>query len=409
MLLESNNVESGAGWLVTVEAVAERRAEDNGGDWREVIGVALVVVRMFERSVVDRVVAVLERLQHNERARCVEALIADGGYSVAMAEWGIDAAIAVMSRDAVESYVAEHGAELAGQRVALGLARSVATAPIRSIALCFLRGASAVRVRAPRAQRAVTALWSELAKDEGLDCEIDGELDGRAWLRARAKGDADTVIVFGSDESVQDARALIAGGRFEGHGHGEGVAWIDASVTDDEVQRIAWDFCAYDGVGCLSPSALWVTGSALDARAVSARIAEAMQRWSREVARGPLGREAIVHERAWRSSAAAAATSMLRGDGYCVLVFGEGEGERVSSFGARNVIVRCAGADGASAARWIEEHAQRLTAIAVDAASRARLDRVRGALGRSLQARVVCPGEMQRPPLDGEADPRAAE
>lgn len=134
-----------------------------------------------------------------------------------------------------------------------------------------------------------------------------------------------------------------------------------------------------------------------------------MGRWSSEVARGALGREGIAHERAWRSGAAAAAVSVLRGDGYCVFVFAEGEGERVSSVGARNVIVRCAGAEGASAARWIEEHARWLTVIAVDAASRARLDRVRGALGGSLRARVVCPGEMQCPPFDGEADPRGAE
>jgi hypothetical protein len=365
---------------------------------------------MSERSVVDRVAAVLERLQRDERGRALRALIVDGGYSDAMAERGLDAACSVFTRVALDRYVAEHGDELAGQRVALALARSVGTAPIRSIALCFLRGARAVCVRAPRTQRAVAALVVELAANEGFDCALTEELDGREWLRATLKSGVDAVIAFGTDAFVNEARATVleSGARFEGSGHGEGVAWVDAAVSDEEVERIAWDFCAYDGVGCLSPSVLWVTGGEREARAVGARLAAAIGRWGRSVARGSLGREGAAHERAWRAGAAAAAVSVERGEGYCVLVFAEGEGDQVPAFGARNVIVRCAGERGDGAARWIAERARWLTVIAVDRRTRARLEGVRERAGAALRARVVSPGEMQSPPLDGEADPRGA-
>lgn len=365
---------------------------------------------MSERSVVERIAAVLERLQYRERERSLRALIADGGYCDAMAEWALDAACSVCSRDALDRYVAAHGRELAGQRVALALARSVVTAPVRSIALCFLRGGARVSVRAPRSQRAVTALLVEQFEREGFDCAIDDETEREEWLRSNLKSGVDTVIAFGSDAWVEQARALVAasGARFEGRGHGEGVAWVDSAISDEEIAQIAWDFCAYDGVGCLSPSALWVTGGEREACMVGARIAAAMERWGREVPRGSLGREGAVHERAWRAGAAATAVSVVRGESFCVLVFSEGEGNRVHAFGARNVIVRCAGVDGVKAVQWIEEHARWLTVIAVDRVTRARLEKVRVALGGALQARVVSPGEMQRPPLDGEADPRAA-
>lgn len=363
---------------------------------------------MFERTAVDRVASVIERLRGDARARCVAALIADGGYSEAMAEWGIDAATSAMDRGALDVYVASHGDELAGQRVALALARSVATAPIRSIALCFLRGARSVRVRGPRTQRAVAKLVVELAANEGLDCELTDELDGREWLRANLKSGVDTVIAFGADAFVDEARAWVmaSGARFEGSGHGEGVAWVSSAASDDEIEGIAWDFCAYDGVGCLSPSALWVTGGEVEAQAVATRLAAAMERWSLRAARGSLGREGAAHERAWRAGAAAAAQSVVLGKGFCVLVFREGEGDHVAPLGARNVIVRSAGALGASAQRWIADHARWLTVIAVDRVTRASLERVRSELAATLSARVVEPGAMQSPPFDGEADPR---
>ncbi len=354
------------------------------------------------------VLRVIERLLDGDRSRAIDAIIADGGYNIAMAEWGLDAAATVFDRASVQQFASENGQQLKGSSVALSLAKSVATAPVRSIALPLLRGASAVSVRASRGQRAVARLVSELMVSEGLAVDFDeSDRDGESWLNDVLNTGVSTVIAFGGDASVERARSMASerGARCEGHGHGMGAAWVDGVVSDDEVLQIAWDFCAYDGSGCLSPAALWVTGSTGEAVSLGARLARAMERWSAERPRGALSREWVAHERAWRAGAAAAAASFERGSGFSVAVFAQGEGAMVSPIGARNVIVRCAGETGDAAATWIEANARWLTVVACDARASERLKALNLL---KFTGRTSALGEMQRPPLDGEADRRAA-
>jgi hypothetical protein len=358
-------------------------------------------------SAVERsVLAAIERLLGAERETAIEAIVADGGYSRAMAEWGLDAAATVFDREAIERTVARTGGALEGETVALSLAKSVATAPLRSMALPLLRGARALKVRAPRAQRAFGRIVGEALRAEGLAVEFDeSQQDGARWCASVLNTGASVLVSFGGDAAVERGRALASasGARFEGHGHGAGASWVDGAVSDDAVLQIAWDFCAYDGAGCLSPSVLWVTGALNEAVAMGARVAQAMARWASERPRGATSREWAAHERSWRAGAAAAATSFEGGRAFCVVVFAPGEGEGVSAIGARNVVVRCAGPSGEGAARWVSESARWLTTVSGDEPARARVS----ALGlAAFRGRLVEFGAMQRPPLDGEADPR---
>ncbi len=357
-------------------------------------------------AVAQGILDAIERLLGAERARAIDAIVADGGYSRAMAEWGLDAAASVFDRESIERTVARMGGGLEGDTVALSLAKSVATAPLRSMALPLLRGARALTVRAPRAQRAFGRIVGEALRAEGLAVEFDeSQSDGARWCEAVLNTGASVLVSFGGDAAVERGRALASatGARFEGHGHGAGASWVDGAVSDDDVLQIAWDFCAYDGSGCLSPSVLWVTGSLDEAVAMGARVAQGMARWETERPRGATSREWAAHERSWRAGAAAAATSFEGGRGFCVVVFAPGEGEAVRAIGARNVVVRCAGPSGEGAARWISEHAPWLTTVSGDRSASARVS----ALGlAAFRGRLAAFGSMQRPPLDGEADPR---
>lgn len=358
---------------------------------------------------VEAVLRAVERLRGDLRRRALEAVVADGAYSEAMAHWGLDGSTKVLDRASVRQVSSEQGARWAGRRVAIALAESVATAPVRSLLLPFLRGARSVRARPPRRQRAVPQLVGEALSEQGLDCTIELDEDGERWLGRVLNTGVDQVVAFGSDERVERARsaARAAGVAFTGHGHGMGVAWVDGVVSDEDVHRIAWDFCAYDGFGCLSPAMLWVTGDAQVARSLAERLAAAMAHWEREVARGPLDRVRAARERAWRAAAAAASEWFSGKDAWFVASLAEEASDAISSIGGRTVVVRAGTPDGVLA--WMRERARWLTTIAVDARARSLLEgaRARDALEWSaLRARVVRPGWMQRPPLDGEADPR---
>ncbi len=340
------------------------------------------------------------------RARAIEAIERDSGVSRAMAEWGLDASCSVIDTASIEAFRAREGETLAGMNVALGLARSVATAPLRSIAVAFSRGASKVWARAPRAQRAVTALVVEAFAREGFAIEDSDADDGESWLRERIEQGAGAAIVFGGDPWIERARAIVGGrARFEGHGHGLGASWVAGAVSDAEIEQIAWDFCAYDGDGCLSPQVVWVEG---DADALGERLAEAMASWGERVARGLVSRERAVMERGWRAGAAAAARGFRAGRGWSVAVFGEGTGEGVRAIGGRNVVVR-ASEDGASARGWMEQNARWVTALGVSEGARERVSAWAAERGRAsgFRGRVCDVGRAQRPGFDGEADPRA--
>ncbi len=106
-----------------------------------------------------------------------------------------------------------------------------------------------------------------------------------AWLAA-----ADTVIVFGSDETVADLRARTPGGKiFIGHGHKAslGIVWADPGFAS--CQGAARDASLFDQQGCLSPQVFYVRETSPGfARAYAEHLASAMDRFNRTHPRGPL-------------------------------------------------------------------------------------------------------------------------
>lgn len=331
-------------------------------------------------------------LQTALRGPMIEAIVADGGYSRAMAEWALDAACEPFAERAIAM------PPLSG-RVALGLARSVASAPVRSIALCFLRGSARVDVRAPRSQRAVTALVGEALRARGLGCSVSNQDDSSQWMSDHLNHGVDHVLLFGGDDWIAQGaeRARARGIAFEGRGHGLGCAWVDAArMSDAEVRALAWDFAAYDGEGCLSPQCvLCEPGPA--AAALGERLARALAEIEARVGRGAIGRERLVFERGWRAGAAAAAQWFAAERGWSVSVI-DAQDERVSAIGGRNVLVR-AGDERA----WLAQSARWLTTVGLDAARSGEIQTLRAT---GVSGRLCALGAMQSPPLDGEADPR---
>lgn len=342
---------------------------------------------------IDGVIDAVRSLQGARREAALAAIVADGGYSGAMAEWALDAACAPFAERAIAM------GPLAG-RVALGLARSVATAPIRSIALCFLRGATGVDVRAPRSQRAVTAVVGEALRACGVDCHVSIQDDSQRWMSDHLNMGVDQLLLFGGDEWIAEGalRARERGVSFEGRGHGLGCAWVDAeTISDDEVRSLAWDFAAYDGEGCLSPQCVLCEpgGAALE---LAARIARELAVIETRVSRGAIGRERLVFERGWRAGAAAAAQWFDAARPWSVSVI-DALDERVAAIGGRNVLVRAGDARG-----WIAQHARWLTTVGLDAK---RAGDAAALHEMGVGGRLCVLGAMQSPPLDGEADPRA--
>jgi hypothetical protein len=253
-------------------------------------------------------------------------------------------------------------------------------------------------------------VWSAVLSDEGLACQWDDDEDGDRWLERVLKIGVDTVVAFGSDARVEHIRAevSVAGARLQGYGHGAGAAWISSAASDEDIEQIAWDFCAYDGVGCLSPEVLWVSGDRDATLATAERLASAMARWATSHPRGARSREELVFERSWRASTAAASEWFSRGDWGSVALLGESATSVVRAMGARNVLVRLAGEDDANARDWFRAHAWELTTVATDEGTRPTIERLAADEHLGFCARFVVPGAMQRPPLDGEADPRSA-
>ncbi len=110
--------------------------------------------------------------------------------------------------------------------------------------------------------------------------EISGELPNE-WL-ARA----DTVIVFGSDETIAHFRARIrAGQTFIAHGHKLSAGFVFDDPRFDSVSGAARDVVAFDQQGCLSPHVIYVRG---DSRAYAARLADEMAALNVRDPRGPI-------------------------------------------------------------------------------------------------------------------------
>lgn len=322
-------------------------------------------------------------------------LCTDGMISREMAVWALRTATARF----VPRVLAERSAtpDLTGRSVAVVLAESVPTAPLRAIALPLLRGASRVLVRPPRGQaRFAQRVVARLAR---LPVECVDTGDPTAFLRDAYAQGVTRVIAFGADATlVSIANARPHGVTVEARGHGFGIAVVGAEASMiDTAADIARDIVHYDQFGCLSPRAVFVQSES--AAPFAERLAVALARLAAELPRGPLDPELAARITQWQGAVAATAAAFHRGAAYGVAALGSAG--FMDSPGARNVTVVPV-TDAEHALGLLGASLRHLTCVGVGGDHAP----VRRALSAASRSRVVTAGTMQDPPLDGYEDPR---
>lgn len=334
---------------------------------------------------VDGLLRVVARAGGALRPAFVDAVARDGALSAAMSERALDLCLARYTPAALSTLRSDR---LAGKRVRVVLAVSVATAPLRAIALPLLQGA-AVRVKPSSRQGEVAAALVGAMREEGLDVSLD---DGGRW---------DLVIAYGHDDTLDALRgALPEGVEFEGHGHGCGVGLVgrDADL-DRAAEGFALDVALHDQRGCMSPQMFFVLGRRSRAAAFAERLHRSLVRVGAELPRGPvdLGLGSAVMQ--WQAVRAALGARTWRGDSHAVVLLGRAPRMDIATPGARNAPV--VSVPSLAALRWaLDGYSRWLSCVGV-----AGTVDLRVALPYA-RPRVCAPGEMQDPPLDGPEDPR---
>jgi hypothetical protein len=133
---------------------------------------------------------------------------------------------------------------------------------------------------------------------------------GTEALEAVAFGQADAVIAYGSEATIQSIRARVPGGtRFVAYNHklSFGVIGREALAPDrqaDTAARAAYDAAKYDQQGCLSPHLFYVErGGATSPRAFAAALARAMAAAEEAMPRGRLALDEAAAIREARTAA----------------------------------------------------------------------------------------------------------
>jgi hypothetical protein len=332
------------------------------------------------------------------RHDAVQALVADSGLPAAAMEEALQALVARHASPAAEPL--RGLSDLHGQHVALLLAESVPTAPLRAIVLALLRGAASVRVRPARRQPRFATMVVEGLAAHGLPVTLATSERGPAFLAEAVAAGVGTVIAYGSDETlVAIQQALPEQVAFEGRGHGFGVAVVlreaDAPTAAETVAR---DVTAFEQRGCLSPQCVLVEGALAEALRFGEQLARVLLH--DEAPHGALepGEAAAVMQ--WQGAMAAQAERFWRGKGASVAVLARAG--IVGSPGHRNLTVMpCESL--ADASQLLAPVATWLTCLGI-AGPEARWNELRLPAGAS--PRRVPAGTMQDPPFDGYEDPR---
>lgn len=229
----------------------------------------------------NRVTAVLEAAErvYNARESLVDVLVAETG----------------LSREGVDRGFRDHWERLAGgvapelfaavspaPAVYVVLAANVFVAPVRALVLA---AASAPMVRVRASRRAPTVLRALLAElKDSLDIQ---EFEGEHWPAATPE---DALHAYGGDAAIAALGAAFPGVVY-GHGHGFGVAWIDATCSDlgAAARALAADIAPFDQAGCLSPRIALVEGDAARREAFAELLGVALADEAAQTPRGALG------------------------------------------------------------------------------------------------------------------------
>lgn len=305
-----------------------------------------------------------------------EAAVIECALSAPMADRVFDVASARYSRASVEALAND---ALAGRRVALVLAATVATAPLRAIALPWLAGADRIAVRPSRRQRRLVEACARAFERDAIVC-VDAAPDG-----------VDHVIAYGADDTLVAIESAIARGvSFEGRGHGFGVVYV-REASDEAARAVALDVALHDQRGCLSPQAVFVRG---DAVAFAGALHKALAAVERVLPRGRVAVGEAAAAMQWQGVMAARASWFRRGATHAVAAFDAPALDATP--GLRNVVVSAVtGVDDVRAA--LGANARYVTCVGTDESA---------PVWGFTAARVVALGAMQDPPLDGPEDPR---
>lgn len=337
-------------------------------------------------------------------------LSASTGLSEPMVSWALRTTLATIDTSTLARFglsVASRGAPL--RWLPLVLAGNVFTASVRGLWVPLLLGvpvlakASSKEVVFPRLLCEVLRAADPLL---GKALDVVSFRGGDAELERTLIGDAESVAVYGTDETVANVRARYPAVHVIAHGHGVSVGYVGRSAldADETIEAVSLDVCAYDQRGCLSPQAVYVRGDLRSAERFGERLArQGLARLSTTLPRGPLPIEVGAAQTQWRGLAEVEGR-VFRGDQFAVAVV-EHEALRWSP-GFRNVSVVPISSHEAALEAW-ETHGSTLKCVGVDFAS---LEQTSDALARSasLSAYACALGTMQTPPFDALADGQPA-
>jgi hypothetical protein len=152
------------------------------------------------------------------------------------------------------------------------IAYGVFSSPIEWVALA-LAGGSTVHIKAPSNDPALVRALVEDMQKEGLPI---------TWSTDRSLPEADAVVAFGDDKSVQSIAKASPLSRHALYGHRFSVALV-TGTPEEAANPLALDVCRYDTRGCMAPTAVFTTG---DPTALAASIANAMQNAEHQWPRG---------------------------------------------------------------------------------------------------------------------------
>jgi hypothetical protein len=270
------------------------------------------------------------------------------------------------------------------------LSANVFVAAHRAIAIA-LAASEHVRVRPSRREPEMAELL--LAGAPG-SFELAAELSPRP---------GDRLWAYGSDETMDEvAVTLPAGVALHAHGSGFGVAVLEGSHSESELQALlsalAEDVVLFDQRGCLSPRILLLDGTPELAREVARELALALAKLEQRIPRGQLTAPELSEIARYRDTAQFTGEVFEAGPGFVSLGHTAHLGSWLLPPTGRNIHVLVTPNPLAT----LTPYRPLLTSSAFAGEPAAR-----EALRRALPGARVCRfGEMQRPPFDGPVDCR---
>jgi hypothetical protein len=345
-----------------------------------------------------------------------KALSEATGLSIPMVEWATSTTLDTVAEEAMLA-LAQEARRRSGRApdpialLSVVLAGNVFTASVRGIVVALLFGVP-VLVRASSRETTFPAMLRDALRsvDPRLGAAMDlvafpgGDIEREAALVELAE----SVAVYGSDETLAAMAARLGDTPLISHGHGVSVAYCGTDALDDAhigdtIAGLSLDICAYDQRGCLSPQVVYVE-EAPDRPAMdfAKRLAEeGLVLMSRTLPRGPLPVSVGAAQAQWRGIAEVEG-ALVRGDTYAVSIR-QARPIRWSPAYRNVTLSPVRGLDEAVEA--MQPMGSHLKCVGADSTS---ISEVHARLSKSpALSAYACPiGTMQTPPLDAPADGR---